>query len=911
MPAFPVPDGETEASWLVKEVDAGLKRRYPDGIPDDRIKQAEYEVGIINQMGFPGYFLVVADYINWAKDNGIRVGPGRGSAAGSLVAYAMGITDIDPMRHGLMFERFLNPERVSMPDVDVDFDDRRRGEVIKYVIDKYGEDKVANIATFGTMKGKSSIKDSIRVLGLPYMLGDKLAKLYPPPIVGRDVALVDVFDPTHERYDEGGEFRAAVAADPDAQKAVELALGLEGTRRGFGMHAAGVIMSRKPIVDTVPLMRRDANSPVMTQFEYPTCEYLGLLKMDFLGLSNLGTLDEALRLIKLNRGVDVDLDQVGLDLNDEPTFEMVARGETLGVFQLDSPPMRSLLRLMVPDSFEDISAVLALYRPGPMGAGAHIEYADRKNNRRPITPIHPELAEPLKEILGDTYGVIVYQEQVMAIAQKLGGYSLGQADLLRRAMGKKSAEILAKEFVPFHDGMIKNGYSEDSIRTLWEILVPFSDYAFNRAHTAGYGLVSYWTAYLKANFPAEYMAALLTTNADNKDKLALYLGECRRMGIKVLPPDINESELNYTAVGKDIRVGLIGVKGIGEGGINEWLAERAANGPAKSFGDYLMRTATAMGSKRAVDNLIKAGAFDSFGHTRASLNFVHEDATEMARKTKKKLEKSKASQEDSLFGDDADFFRLELDIPELPEWEKMEKLTFEREILGLYVSDHPLAEYAGAIQVLSTASIADLRDAENPPSDIIKIAGLVSGIDKKVTKKSGEPWAIVTVEDLDSSIQVFVFPRTWADAQDMIKKDAILVFSGRAEKKDDGGTSFAVRDVLAPDMKAAQRKFERLKAREEAGDTTPLVEPSAADIQVDEGVTTPVRLKLEETQMTRDRVEKLRDILSAFPGSRPVYIEMTKTDGTTTTLSLGDKYTVLGVATLAAEIRALFGPDSI
>jgi DNA polymerase-3 subunit alpha len=913
MPTFDVPEGETEASWLEKEVNAGLERRYPEGVPEDRVKQAAYEVGIINQMGFPGYFLVTADFINWAKENGIRVGPGRGSAAGSLIAYAMGITDIDPMRHGLMFERFLNPERVSMPDIDVDFDDRKRGQVIEYVIEKYGADKVANITTFQSVKAKAAIKDAARVMDMPYMLGDKLTKVYPQPIVGRDLSLADAYDPANERYEEAAEFRNMVEADPDAKAVVALARGLEGVKRGHGMHAAGVIMSRRPLVETVPLMKRDANSPVMTQFEYPTCEYLGLLKMDFLGLSNLGTLDEALRLIKINRGEDVDLDQIGRDLNDQKTFDMVARGETLGVFQLDSPPMRSLLKLMVPDSFEDISAVLALYRPGPMGAGAHIEYADRKNGRRPIVPIHRELATgPLPEILGDTYGVIVYQEQVMAIAQQLAGYTLGGADLLRRAMGKKDPKILAKEFEPFSAGMKSNGYSEEAIRTLWEILVPFSDYAFNRAHTAGYGLVSYWTAYLKANYPAEYMAALLTTNADNKEKLALYLGECRRMGVKVLPPDVNQSELNYTSVGKDIRVGLIGVKGVGENAIQTWLDERAEKGSAKSFGDYLERAETQMSGKKAVEALVRAGAFDCFGHTRAALHAVHEAACEQARKAKKK--KTKSDDLVSLFDDTMMDTSLQIDIPEVPEWERMDKLARERDVLGLYVSDHPLAELADAIDVLSTHSIAYLRDVENPPADVVKIAGLVTSVDRKVTKKSGEPWAIVNVEDLDSSISVYVFPRTYADVQDLLKSDAILVFSGRAEKRDDGATTFAVRDVIQPDLKAAQRKAARLAAQAAEGgepvkkETMASVTPSGYQ---DDGNTNPVRIKVDENQLTESAANKLRLIIGEFHGSRPVHMAMTRADGTVAEFVLGAEYTVVGTAQFAAEVRALFGSESV
>src|SRR6478609_1078724 len=552
MPRFPIPEGYASEDELFRaEVRKGMERRYPGGFDDQRRQQAEYEIQIICQMGFPAYFLVVADFIMWAKNNGVAVGPGRGSAAGSIVAYAMGITDLDPLDHGLIFERFLNPERISMPDVDIDFDERRRGEVIRYVTEKYGEERVAQIVTYGTIKAKQAVKDSTRVMGFPYALGDQLTKLMPPPIMGKDVPLGKIFDPKHDRYSEGGEFRARYESDPDAKAVVDTARGLENLKRQWGVHAAGVIMSAEPLMDHIPVMRREQDGAIITQFDYPTCETLGLLKMDFLGLRNLTVIDDALKNIKKNRGIDVELSEH--ELEDPATYDLLARGDTLGVFQLDGGPMRALLRSMIPENFEHISAVIALYRPGPMGANAHNDYADRKNGRQEIVPIHPELEEPLAEILQDTYGLIVYQEQVMSIAQKVGGYTLGQADLLRRAMGKKKKEVLDKEFVPFSEGMRERGFSDPAIKTLWDVLVPFADYAFNKAHSAGYGLVSYWTAYLKANYPAEYMAALLTSVRDDKDKSAMYLAECRRMGIKVLPPDVNDSDGDYTPRGTDIR----------------------------------------------------------------------------------------------------------------------------------------------------------------------------------------------------------------------------------------------------------------------------------------------------------------------------------------------------------------------
>src|SRR6266702_4797372 len=624
MPRYPLPDGETEQSWLRKEIWAGMDRRYPDGYDEQRRQQAEYEIGVIKRMGFCAYFLVVADFIMWAKQNSIRVGPGRGSAAGCIVAYALGITDLDPITHGLVFERFLNPERISMPDIDIDFDERRRGDVIRYVTQRYGDDRVAQIITYGTIKAKAAVKDSARVLGFPYALGDRITKAFPPAVMGKDIPLAGIFDADHPRHGEAGEIRGLYEAEQEVRQVIDTARGLEGLIRQAGVHAAGVIMSSEPIIDHIPVWKREADGAVITQFDYPACESLGLLKMDFLGLRNLTVLDDAVRGVKANRGIDIDLESLPLD--DKPTYELLARGDTLGIFQFDGGPMRALLRSMRPDNFEDISAVGALYRPGPMGANAHNDYADRKNNRKPVVPIHPELAEPLADVLGDTYGLIVYQEQVMAIAQKLAGYSLGAADLLRRAMGKKKKEILDKEYIPFAAGVKSNGYSDSAIKTLWDILVPFSDYAFNKAHSAAYGLVSYWTAYLKANYPAEYMAALLTSVAGDKDKSALYLNECRRMGITVLPPDVNASAATFTPVERDIRFGLAAVRNVGTNVVDAIVGARNSQGAFTSFADFLRKFPVNVCNKRVIESLIKAGAFDSLGHPRRGLVLIHEQA---------------------------------------------------------------------------------------------------------------------------------------------------------------------------------------------------------------------------------------------------------------------------------------------
>ncbi|WP_344429936.1 DNA polymerase III subunit alpha, partial [Amycolatopsis minnesotensis] len=522
LPFFEVPEGYDQGTWLRAEVDRGLKWRFPEGEPDGYQERIEVELDVIIGKGFPAYFLIVADLINYARSVGIRVGPGRGSAAGSLVAYVLGITNLDPIPQKLLFERFLNPERVSMPDIDIDFDDRRRGEMIRYATDKYGVDKVAQVITFGTIKTKAAIKDSARVhYGQPgYAIADRISKALPPPIMAKDIPLSGIVDSKHERYAEAAEVRTLVETDDECKTIFDTARGLEGLIRNAGVHACAVIMSSEPLTDAIPLWQRDDGS-IITGWDYPSCEAIGLLKMDFLGLRNLTVIGDAIDNIKANRGVDIDLDTLGVE--DPETYKLLARGDTLGVFQLDGGPMRDLLRRMQPTLFDDIVAVGALYRPGPMGMNAHNDYADRKNARQKVKPIHPELEEPLKEILADTYGLIVYQEQIMHIGQKVAGYSMGRADVLRRAMGKKKAEVLEKEFEGFHAGMKSNGFSDEAIKALWDTILPFAGYAFNKSHAAAYGLVSYWTAYLKANYTAEYMAALLTSVGDNKDKSAIYL----------------------------------------------------------------------------------------------------------------------------------------------------------------------------------------------------------------------------------------------------------------------------------------------------------------------------------------------------------------------------------------------------
>ncbi|KRF06371.1 DNA polymerase III subunit alpha [Arthrobacter sp. Soil782] len=798
MPRFPVPEGENEQSWFVKEVETGLQYRYPAGVPDDVRKQAEFEVGVITQMGFPGYFLVVADFINWAKNNGIRVGPGRGSGAGSMVAYAMRITDLDPLKHGLIFERFLNPERVSMPDFDVDFDDRRRSEVIRYVTEKYGDERVAMIVTYGTIKAKQALKDSSRVMGYPFSTGERLTKAMPPDVMGKGLALADVHNKDAKRFSEAEELRELLKTDAESAKVFETALGLEGLKRQWGVHAAGVIMSSDPLIDIIPIMRRDQDGQIITQFDYPTCEGLGLIKMDFLGLRNLTIITDAVENIKANQGEDLVLED--LELDDRESYELLARGDTLGVFQLDGGPMRSLLKLMRPDNFEDISAVLALYRPGPMGVNSHTNYALRKNGMQEIEPIHPELEGPLEEILGGTYGLIVYQEQVMSAAQKLANFTLGQADMLRRAMGKKKKSELDKQQADFFAGMKANGYSQSAMDKLWIVLESFSDYAFNKAHTAAYGLVSYWTAFLKAHYPAEYMAALLTSVGDDKDKLAIYLNECRRMGITVLPPDVNESSVNFTPVGTDIRFGMGAIRNVGANVVGGMVAAREEKGAFESFSDFLQKVPAVVCNKRTIESLIKAGAFDSLGHPRRALAMIHEEAVDSVVVLKRN---EAANQFDlfSAFDDPGVGTGLSVEVPDLPEWAKKDKLAFERDMLGLYVSDHPLQGLEGLLSQHADSAITSVIGEDGPADGApVTIAGMITSLQRRIAKNSGNAYARAEIEDLGGSMEVMFFGQVYGPIASVLEEDLIVVVRGRLQRRDDGAVTLNAQELSVPDL---------------------------------------------------------------------------------------------------------------
>ncbi|ORV87412.1 DNA polymerase III subunit alpha [Mycolicibacterium iranicum] len=880
MPIFPVPEGHDQATWLHHEVMAGLARRFggvADAVPAEYIERADYEIKVICDKGFPSYFLIVADLINYAKSVDIRVGPGRGSAAGSLVAYALGITNIDPIPHGLLFERFLNPERPSAPDIDIDFDDRRRGEMLRYAANKWGSDRVAQVITFGTIKTKAALKDSARVnYGQPgFAIADRITKALPPPIMAKDIPLSGITDPNHERYKEAAEVRSLIDTDPDVRTIYETARGLEGLVRNAGVHACAVIMSSEPLIDAIPLWKRPQDGAVITGWDYPSCEAIGLLKMDFLGLRNLTIIGDCIENIKANRGIDLDLESLALD--DPKAYELLGRGDTLGVFQLDGGPMRDLLRRMQPTEFNDIVAVLALYRPGPMGMNAHNDYADRKNGRQAIKPIHPELEEPLKEILAETYGLIVYQEQIMFIAQKVASYTMGKADALRKAMGKKKLEVLEAEYKGFREGMTANGFSEGAVKALWDTILPFAGYAFNKSHAAGYGLVSYWTAYLKANYPAEYMAGLLTSVGDDKDKAAVYLADCRRLGITVLPPDVNESVQNFASVGNDIRFGLGAVRNVGANVVASLVNTRSEKGKFTDFSDYLNKIDIAACNKKVTESLVKAGAFDSLGHPRKGLFLVHTDAVDSVLGTKK----AEAMGQFDLFGggdggDDNGDSAFTIRVPD-EEWEDKHKLALEREMLGLYVSGHPLNGIAHLLTAQVDTQIPAILEGDIANDTQVRVGGILASVNRRVNK-NGLPWASAQIEDLSGGIEVLFFPQTYSMFGAEIADDVVVLIGAKVAKRDDR-ISLIANELIVPDFSSAQANR-------------------------------PVAVSLPTRQCTVDKVTALKQVLARHPGTSQVHLRLINGERITT-LELDQSLRVTPSSALMGDLKELLGPGCL
>jgi DNA polymerase III subunit alpha len=882
LPSFPLPEGfDDDATYLRHLTFAGAKQRWGDPVPDHIVERLAYELQVIENMGFSSYFIITWDLIRHARDNGIRVGPGRGSAAGCAVAYCLQITDLDPIRYDLLFERFLNPARVSMPDIDMDFDSRFRDEMIRYAAERYGRENVAQIVTFSTIKARAAVRDAARVLGYPYALGDKVAKAMPPLVMGRDTPLYACLD-RHPKFEDGykmaADLRQMYAEDPDAQKVIDVAKGLEGLRRQDGIHAAAVVITKEPLTTYLPIQRKPESgqsleeAPIVTQYEMHGVEELGLLKMDFLGLRNLDVIADALELIREHRGIDLDIDHVPLD--DDPTLALLRRGESIGVFQLEGGPMRSLMRSLAPTSFEDVAALVALYRPGPMAANMHNDYADRKNGRKPVEYFHPDA----EELLADTYGLMIYQEAVMRVAQRFAGYSLAQADTLRKSMGKKSREVMAKEKQAFVDGVEATGYERSLGDELFAIIEQFADYAFNKSHSFGYGYIAYQTAYLKAHYPAEYLSALLTSVKANLEKAAVYLAECRTMGITVEVPDVNRSASDFTPEaaprpdgGEDLSIvfGLSAVRNVGTGLVGLIVGEREAGGPFEDFYDFCERVDPIALNKKTIESLIKAGGFDSVGHPRKGLLMVFEQIIErtLARRRERDMGVM------SLFGEVEEagaVFDERIEIPDV-EFDKREKLSFEKEMLGLYVSDHPLMGAEASLRRRCDAGLADL--AELGDGAMKTFGGVITGLQRKWTRK-GDLMAVFTLEDLQTAVEVMVFPKTMTEHGQKLADDEVVIVKARVQAREDQHNLIAM--SIEP--------FEPM-----SGDAFPL------------------HVKVAPQALSEPLIGELKRLLVEHPGDSPVMLHL----GEHKVLRLPPAFTVDVAPGLLAELRVLLGPQAI
>ncbi|MFT5222098.1 MAG: DNA polymerase-3 subunit alpha [Glaciecola sp.] len=867
LPKFPCPDGLTESEFLRVKVQQGAERLYGTPVPTNVQDRIDYELRVIGEMGFPAYFLIVADLCDYARDAGIRVGPGRGSAGGSVVAYCTTITQVDPIKHGLIFERFLNPSRKEMPDIDMDFDDRRRSDMIRYSAERYGEEQVAQVITFGTIKAKSAIRDAARVLDEPFLVGDNLAKMMPPMVQGRDVPLKDA-------YTQSTELREA-KDDPTYRRVLDTAEKLEGLKRQHGIHAAAVIIGARPLTETVPLMRTDKGE-IVTQYEMKACESIGLLKMDFLGLRNLSVVADAEMHVLENRGIEVHLDDPDFlgEMDDPKVYQELSKGNTMGIFQLDSQGMQALVRKLKPTRFEDISALLALYRPGPLSMDMHLTYADRKNGIEEVVYDHADL----EAILGETYGVIVYQEQVMRTATDLAGFSMADADGLRKAVGKKKLELMASYATQFVEGGATNGYEKSLMQHLWALIEKFAAYGFNKAHTVAYGVISYQTAYLKAHFPVEYMAALLTSVKSNKDTKPIYLNECRRMGIPVLPPDVNASDNDFTPVGEEIRFGLSAVRGVGEGIVEGIVEARKTSGSFVDFRDFVDKVDASVLNKRTVEHLIKAGAFASMGHPRKGLLEVFEQIIDGALTQKKAEAAGQYSLFDQLLaGSAADETVVGVDdglvIGDV-EFGKSMLLAYEREMLGLYVSDHPLFGAERLLKSFTSTEIGSLRQRKD--GDKVTVAGVLTGMEKRFTKK-GDTYLNGQVEDLTGMVPVVFWPTTYRAAHEVLSEDAVLVVTGRLEVQDEA-VKITADKVVAPDLSEVRGA--------------------------------PIVLSFAPAQCSAESLTNLGTILGNHAGHVPVLLRLVDGDEVTV-YQLGDRFRVARGTGLFGEIKSSFGPDSV
>ena len=884
LPNFPLPEGfADDAAYLEHLTFAGAHARWGSDLPDAVLDRLAYELKVIGDMGFSSYFLITWDLIKHARDSNIRVGPGRGSAAGCAVAYCLRITDLDPIKYDLLFERFLNPSRVSMPDIDMDFDSRYRDEMIRYAAERYGRDRVAQIVTFSTIKARAAVRDAARVLGKPYSVGDKVAKAMPALVMGRDTPLYACLE-EHPKYLDGykmaADIRQMYHEDPDAREVIEVAKGLEGLRRGDGIHAAAVVITKEPLTNYLPIQRKPESgknpedAPVVTQYEMHGVEELGLLKMDFLGLRNLDVISDTLTLIQQTRGIEIDIDNV--DLEDEATYALLSRGDSIGVFQLESSPIRALMRSLAPTAFEDVAALVALYRPGPMAANMHYDYADRKNGRKPVEYLHPDA----QEVLGDTYALMVYQESMMRIAQKFAGYSLAEADNLRKACGKKDKELIARERIKFTEGCVATGYGQELGTAWFDIIEPFADYAFNKSHAYGYGYIAYQTAYLKANYPAEYLAALLTSVRTSLDKAAIFLAECRAMGIEVVVPDVNGSTTDFTPVigaaedgTEELRIlfGLSAVRNVGAGLVAHIVTEREDQGAFTDFYDFSQRVNTQVLNKKTIEALIKAGSFDSMGHSRQGLLMVYEQIIDQTVARRKEHEMGVMS----LFAEPetaSPAFDERVVIP-TGDFEKKQRLVFEKEMLGMYVSDHPLLGAETALRKKTDCTLPELFEADVEDGARRTVGGVISGLQRKWTKK-GDLMAVFTLEDLQGVVEVMVFPRTMTEIGHLLAEDAVVLIGGRVDRRDD------TPKLIATDI--------------EIFDAMPETDP-------------PLRLHLSPTRLNDTTVKRLKELFLDFPGTSQVLLLLDETH----VLQLPEQYMVSTQSGLVGELRALLGHEAV
>jgi len=885
IPRYPTPDGLGEREYLRERVLEGLAHRYGSPPPAEAIERADYELGVIDRMGFNAYFLIVWDFVKYAKDTGIAVGPGRGSAAGSLVAYCLQITDVDPLRYGLLFERFLNPERVSMPDIDIDFSVRGRERMIRYVTEKYGKESVAQIVTFGKMFPRAATRDAARVLGHDYGAGDRLAKLIPDPIMGRPPSFEECLKP-------GQPLRAEVDRDPIARQIVDVAQGLEGIVRNSSIHAAAVVIADRPLTDIVPLQIADAGTDenggrvfrTVTQFTMKPVEQIGLLKMDFLGLRNLDVIEDALDIVARSTGERPDMSTLPLD--HAPTYEMLARGDSIGVFQFESEGMREALKKVRPTEFDDLVALNALYRPGALDQIP--TYARGKRDPESIT--YPD--ERLRPILAATKGVILYQEQAMQIAKEIGGFSGAKADDLRKAIGKKNREAMAKLKPEFVAGCRASGTSEQVIEWLWATNERSADYSFNRSHAACYGLISYRTAWLRANYPAEYMAALISSVMDTKDKVPFFVAQAEQMKIAILPPDVNLSDHEFVVDEGNIRFGLDAVKGVGFQAVEAIKRAREEGGPFRDLWDFCARVDNRTVNKKAIEALIKCGAFGSTGATRKGMLTVLEQAQGAGQK----------AQQDALIGQGS-IFDLGPDpaAPTSPfsspshapipseEFDRTELLAAEKESIGLFISAHPLREVGAALRAQVDCSLAELSHRRD--GDWVTVGGMITAA-KRIRTKKGDPMMFATLDDLEATIEIIVFGKALAAHEAALNTDSIVVARGRVDHKDREKTC-----IVAQQIDLFEPTEEEVRVAQEQAAKV-VIAPSA------------LRLRLDAAALPATVLGELKDLLTGFPGDSDVVIELATSTGPRR-LRLGPDFRVARTAALHTELDALLGASIV